>query len=76
MGGPHPSNVGMKAEYQGRRAPARSSFSTRADPEQRWAPRGVQRICCFFTMHLLTTWLTADSTKAFEMASPQRWRSP
>jgi hypothetical protein len=26
-------------------------------------------------MRLLTTWLTADSTKAFEIASPQRWRS-
>jgi len=33
---------------------------------------GVHRICCFFTIRLLTTWLTIDSTKAFEIASP--WR--
>ena len=36
----------------------------------RWAPRGVQRICCFLTMRLLMTWLTVDSVNAVEMASP------
>jgi len=29
----------------------------------RCAPRGLQRICCFFTNRLAITWLTADSTK-------------
>ena len=42
----------------------------------RWAPAGVQRICCFLTMRLLITWLTADSVNAVEMASPARRRSP
>ena len=42
---------------------------------------GVHRICCFFTIRLLTTrfahdLLTVDSTKSFEIASPWRWRSP
>ena len=27
-------------------------------------------------MHLLTTWLPADSTKALEIASPERWALP
>jgi hypothetical protein len=35
-------------------------------------------ICCFLTMRLLMTWLTADSVNAVEMASPafrpRRWR--
>jgi hypothetical protein len=31
-------------------------------------------MCCFFTICLLTTWLTADSTNALEMVSAQRWR--
>jgi len=46
------------------------------DLEQEVCTSRDQRICCFFTIRLLTTWLTADSTKAFEIASPQRWRSP
>src|SRR5664280_2429855 len=39
---------------------------------RRCAPRGVQRICCFLTMRLLTSWLTADSTNEVEMVSPAR----
>jgi hypothetical protein len=35
------------------------------------ATRG-QRICCFLTMRLLTSWLTADSTNEVEMVSPAR----
>ena len=33
----------------------------------RCAPRGLQRVCCFLTMRLLITWLTADSTNEVEM---------
>jgi hypothetical protein len=36
------------------------------------APRGLQRICCFLTIRLLTTWLTAGSTNELEMGSPAR----
>ena len=43
--------------------------------EQEVGAAGVQRICCFLTMRLLITWLTADSVNAVEMASPARWRS-
>ena len=38
----------------------------------RCAPRGLQRICCFLTIRLLITWLTADSTNEVEMISPAR----
>jgi hypothetical protein len=43
---------------------------------ERWAPRSLQRICCFFTNRLLTTWLTADSANPVEMVFPCRYRSP
>jgi hypothetical protein len=36
----------------------------------RCAPFFVQRICCFFTIRLLTTWFTVDSTKPVVIASP------
>jgi len=63
--------------YQRWKSAASSSLRTRVRIwRSRWAPRGVQRICCFFTMRLLMTWLTADSTKELEMVSPARWRSP
>jgi len=40
----------MKAGYQRRKSPARSSLSTRVRIwSRRWAPRGDQRICCFLT---------------------------
>jgi hypothetical protein len=35
-------------------------------------PAGVHCICCFFTMRLLITWLTVDSTKAVLIVSPFR----
>src|SRR4051812_24354139 len=44
--------------------------------KRRWAPRSLQRICCFFTKRLLTTWLTADSVNPVEMALPCRYRAP
>ena len=55
------------------KSPARSSFSTRVRIwSRRCAPLGDQRIYCFLTMRLDTTWLIADSMKAFEIASPER----
>ena len=38
----------------------------------RWAPPGFHRICCFLTIRLLITWLTADSAIELEMTSPAR----
>jgi len=35
-----------------------------------------QRICCFLTVRLLMTWLTADSVDAVQMASLTLSRSP
>ena len=40
--------------------------------EQEVGAAGVQRICCFLTMRLAMTRLTADSVNAVEMASPAR----
>jgi len=37
-----------------------------------WGPAHL----LFFTMRVLMTWFTADSTKELEMVSPARWRSP
>ncbi len=71
------SAVWAKPGYQRWKSAASSSLRTRVRIwRSRWAPRGVQRICCFFTMRLLMTWLTADSMKELEMVSPARWRSP
>src|ERR1700732_3440113 len=59
--------------YQRNSVERHSSFKTRVlTCSKRWAPRSVHRICCFFTMRLLTTWLMADSTKPVEMVSPCR----
>jgi hypothetical protein len=38
--------------------------------EQVRSPSGIHCICCFFTMRLLTTWFTADSTKPVLIRSP------
>src|ERR1700730_14405967 len=38
--------------------------------------RGVQRTCCLLTRRLLTLRLIVESTKALEILSPLRWRSP
>ena len=47
------------------------SLSTRVRIwSSRCAPRGLQRICCFLTMRLLMTWLTADSANELKMISP------
>jgi len=45
---------------------------TGADLEEQCAPRAVQRICCFFTIRLLTTWLMVDSARELAMTSPAR----
>ena len=47
-----------------------------ADLQQQVRPRSVHRICCFFTIRLLITWLTVDSTNDVVIVSPWRWRSP
>src|SRR6202166_717792 len=36
------------------------------------APSSVHRICCFFAMRWLTTWLTADSAVLLLIGSPLR----
>ena len=41
----------------------------------RRTPAGVYRICGFFTHRRLTTWWTADSTKAVEIVLPRLYRS-
>jgi hypothetical protein len=48
-----------------------ASFNTRVRIcSRRWAPRFVHGICGFFTMRVLTTWFTVDSTKPVRMRSP------
>ena len=67
------SGAWLKPGYQRWKSPASWSLRTRVRTcSSRWAPRGVQRICCFLTMRLLITWLTADSVNAVEMTSPAR----
>src|SRR5271166_4096693 len=64
---------GYQRDSVGRQSP----FNTWARIcSKRWAPRSLQRICCFFTNRLLTTWLTADSANPVEMVFPCRYRSP
>jgi len=61
------------AFYQRATVARRSSFNTCPQTSSsRCAPCLVQRICCFFTVRLLTTWLTVDSTKPVAIASPYR----
>jgi len=61
-----------KPGYQRRKSSASWSLRTRVRIwSRRWAPRGVQRICCFLTIRLAMTCLTADSVNAVEMASPR-----
>jgi hypothetical protein len=60
-----------KPGYQVRNVSSHPSFNTRVRIcSRRWAPRLVYCICCFFTMRLLTTWFTVDSTKPVLMRSP------
>lgn len=59
----------------GRRRRAPRSALECALWSSRCAPRGVQRMCCHSIL-LLTTSLMVDSTKALEIVSPLRWRSP
>src|SRR5271166_2435334 len=69
----HYLHSGVPARSVGRQSP----FNTWARIcSKRWAPRSLQRICCFFTNRLLTTWLTADSANPVEMVFPCRYRSP
>jgi hypothetical protein len=49
--------------------PFRSATLTCA---RRCAPSSVHRICCFFAMRWLTTWLTADSAMLLLIGSPLR----
>jgi hypothetical protein len=50
------SHVSCIAGYQCDSVERHSSFKTRVRTwSKRWAPRSVHRICCFFTMRLLTT---------------------
>src|SRR5271157_5070472 len=50
------SHVSCIAGYQCDSVERHSSFKTRIRTcSKRWAPRSVHRICCFFTMRLLTT---------------------
>ena len=50
------SDVSCIAGYQCENVERHSSFKTRVRTcSKRWAPRSVRRICCFFTMRLLTT---------------------
>jgi hypothetical protein len=63
----------LEAGYQRRKSSVRVSSKTRVRTwSSRCAPRGDQRICCFLTMRLLTTWLMVASANAVEIASPQR----
>ena len=63
--------------YQRRNRSSRSSLRTLVLVcSKRWAPRSVHCIFCFLTNRLLTTWLIVDSTKAVEIVSPCRRRSP
>jgi hypothetical protein len=60
-----------KPGYQVRNVASHSPFKTRVRIcSRRCAPRLVHCICCFFTMRLLTTWFTVDSTKPVLMRSP------
>jgi hypothetical protein len=61
------SDARVKPEYQRWKSPASWPLRTRVRIcSSRWAARGIQRICCFSTMRLLITWLTADSVNAME----------
>src|ERR1039458_5221127 len=61
------SNVRLRPGYQRWKSLASWSLRTRMRTwSRRWAPRGVQRICCFLTMRLAMTWLTADSVNALQ----------
>jgi hypothetical protein len=60
-----------KPGYQVRNIASHSSFKTRVRIcSRRCAPRLVHCIYCFFTMRLLTTWFTVDSTKPVLIRSP------
>jgi len=59
--------------YHLRKTSSQSPLSTRVRIcSSKWAPRWLQRICCFFTMRLLTTWFTVDSTNPVLIRSPLR----
>src|SRR5712664_3041663 len=62
-----------KPGYHVRNVSSHSPFNTRVRIcSRRWAPRGLHCICGFFTMRLLMTWFTVDSTKPVLMRSPLR----
>jgi len=57
------SVVWVNSGYQRWKSSASWLLRTRVRTcSSRWAPRGDQRICCFLSIRLLMTWLTADST--------------
>ncbi len=64
------SAVWVNSGYQRWKSSASWLLRTRVRTcSSRWAPRGDQRICCFLTIRLLVTWLTADSTNELSITA-------